>query len=142
MNPLGVCSEISPHWAPALIMNSSFSKQRLLRPMGPPHPTCLGVQGGKENRTKGQNMLFSGSPRRLDCPFLPFFFQRHVSISVLSEQSCAWPLCRGTCTVAHTMSSPAPPRAAISPVSRAAGLCSALSFTSGPCTCQSWQCGW
>lgn len=52
MNPPGVCSAISPPCAPAFTINSSFSKQRLPRSLGPPHPTCLGVQGDKENRRK------------------------------------------------------------------------------------------
>lgn len=58
MNPLGVCSKISAPCAPALTINYFFSKQRLPRPMRPPRPTRLGVQGGKENRRKETKLSF------------------------------------------------------------------------------------
>lgn len=88
MNPPGVCSVISPPCAPAFTINSSFSKQRLPSSLGPPHPTCLGVQGDKENRRKEKkNQLFSGSLQRLHCPFLPLFLSTSPSRLVPLEQS-------------------------------------------------------
>lgn len=142
MNPSGVCSGISPPCAPALTINSSFSKQRLCRPTGP-HKTSPSHTPGstRRQRERKEYQLFSGPLQRLAFPFLSLFCSKaHLHLTwflwskALPAKPCSVPMqrhlhlhCRGHCvSPPKSRSPPAPPSTVASPVSRAVGLHSSL----------------
>ena len=91
------------------------AKTAQVRGTSPSH-TSGSTRRQREQEERKKYQLVSGSLRRLDCPFLPLFLQRHISISLgpfeakLCQQSHTQSPCRGSCTstVGYTMSPPSP----------------------------------